>query len=219
MMNAQCCRLNYDEIIEHKRAEMVEHRKRGNTADVYLYMIRLKLLQDLYGLQEAWDDLSDLFAVEKSETDTDAAYKTIYAQIFMMHQASFMMTPDGLTDLMDQEPTVGSVSFTRLRKLAELGVGGDNGAIEELEFCVTARSVIVPMTLYWAALGMTGVPKPEAYSQVVEYIPRDEQSGTFRSEWLDSFLEFFACAETSANMTVGGFGGEHGKYKALPPLW
>ena len=212
------CGLNYGKLVSEKLQELMTVRKQSATPDVYLYVVRLLLLKDLYGLQESWDGLTRCFDGCARIVNARDAYQHVYVKVFMAAQAKFMLEKGRFEALMKEEPTIGSVAFSRLRELADMGSSGDNHAVEELEYCFVARSTVVALALWWAALGVSGVSKQVAFSNLVEYMPCDED-GVFRFSWLDSFSGFFECAEKAVNPVVGGVEGQVGLYKCLPPLW
>ena len=219
--NPQKCMINYEQAIQRTVAEMMDFRKRSKTKDIYLFMIRFKLFAELQALTLAWKDISRCFTSGEKIADLRVAYDHVNTQIFLPRRAAAGASDPGNGDvkaLFDAEPKIGSVNFSRLRELADQAASGDNRAAEELEFCIVARSPLTPLTLSWAALGLTGIPKAHAFFNVVEFIPCDDQ-GFFREQWLDSFDEFFKCVETAVNMTVGGSNNKRGLYHSLPPLW
>ncbi len=218
MKNPDGCRLDYQAMTRQKIEELREYRQMAHTKDIYLWSARMKLLTDLFGLQKSWQDLSGCFSGGSAAKDPNAAYKVIYESIFLKNQLPLMTNEGEIERLMDEEPTIGPISFSRLRQIADRAAGGDNQSAEEFEFCIVAHAVILPMSLYWAAMGMCGLSRAKAFLQVVDFIPVNENK-TFLSKWMDDFDSFLNCAYNAANAIVGGANGATGTYSPLPPLW
>lgn len=190
------------------------------------------LLVNVYPLQQAWQSLDESFAGKKEYEEFSDAVASVDKTL----QPYFNDVLKSADTLLSGDAKCGPISFREMMGMVNNAARGDNGMVEELEFSCACHAVIKPLCVHWAALGLMGVGREDAYRDLVDCLFTDDEKRkkdfeedmerekrgenmSGRHYQLYTFEDAFQSFRMSAtgSMTNGVFGPP--AYQQLPPLW
>lgn len=204
-MNKIECEFDFRACALTTRSQMLGLRQSaGKTA--YPKALVNELLCSVYPLELAWSELSACFTDMMDENDLPSAINKV-AAILQRHRA---VVEEDIQSCFARGFRNAGISDEWLTTTADMATRGDNSQVEELEFafaCYAARS---PVVAQWAARGLMGMSKSDAFGAVL---------GMLFAGSLDSYASASGLFGQAIAAHIGGGTFVTATYRPMPPLW
>ena len=206
--------------------KLQEWRARYPARD-YPEKVVMNLFYELFAIEGIWPEIERAFSGRRQCPDFDTAYQQMIA---MKRNYQSTVLNGQLPRLMSQDVIAADARFSDWCDRQRKAVGGDNEAVVEVEYGYWFYHQYCAATLAWAACGLLGMNKEQAFTEVAGGMCGGMQLNSFRGA-LQSFQQVLGMvfsgfkdyrgSPIDTGLVMSGRGGKYypEDFPTLPGLW